>query len=114
MLIAAPTPVNTIFWQWANQTVNAGLNYGNRNASSTYTNEDIMKSYALACVSSIIIALSIRKGLSRYTNKMSGAKLIMANSVSTFAASATAGFMNAFIMRRTEMETGIDIYEDIN
>ena len=70
-----------------------------------------MKSYALACVSSIVIALSIRKGLSRYTDNMKGAKLVMANSVSTLAASATAGFMNAFIMRRTEMEKGIDIFD---
>jgi len=34
MLITAPTPTNIIFWQWLNQTYNAGLNYGNRNASS--------------------------------------------------------------------------------
>jgi hypothetical protein len=34
MILSAPTPVNIIFFQWANQTYNAGLNYGNRNASS--------------------------------------------------------------------------------
>lgn len=34
MLMTPPTPVNTIFWQWINQTYNAGMNYGNRNASS--------------------------------------------------------------------------------
>ena len=34
MLLAPPSPMNTIFWQWINQTYNAGLNYGNRNASS--------------------------------------------------------------------------------
>ncbi len=37
MMLAAPTPFNTIFWQWVNQTYNAGFNYGNRNASSTTT-----------------------------------------------------------------------------
>lgn len=36
-IFAAPTPFNTIFWQWLNQTYNAALNYENRNASSTYT-----------------------------------------------------------------------------
>lgn len=40
-IFAAPTPFNTIFWQWINQTYNAALNYANRNASSTYTNKDI-------------------------------------------------------------------------
>jgi len=34
MLMTPPTPVNTMFWQWLNQTYNAGMNYGNRNASS--------------------------------------------------------------------------------
>ena len=37
MIITAPTPFNTVFWQWVNQTYNALLNYGNRNASSNYT-----------------------------------------------------------------------------
>lgn len=38
MLLAAPTIKNTIFWQFVNQTYNAALNYGNRNASSNQTN----------------------------------------------------------------------------
>ena len=37
MLFLAPTPLNTIFFQWLNQTYNASLNYANRNASSKYT-----------------------------------------------------------------------------
>ena len=37
MITTAPTPFNTIFWQWMNQSYNAMLNYGNRNASSNYT-----------------------------------------------------------------------------
>lgn len=37
MIIVAPTPLNTIVWQFVNQTYNAMINYGNRNASSTYT-----------------------------------------------------------------------------
>jgi len=42
MLLSAPTMVNTIFWQWANQSYNAGFNYANRNASSEQGSEDIM------------------------------------------------------------------------
>ena len=34
MLMTPPTPLNTAFWQWINQTYNAGMNFGNRNASS--------------------------------------------------------------------------------
>ena len=62
MIVAAPTPFNTILWQWINQTVNAALNYGNRNASSTYTTKDIAQSYMVACASSIVVALAIRRG----------------------------------------------------
>ena len=35
MLMTAPTPANIIFWQWICQTYVAGLNFGNRNATST-------------------------------------------------------------------------------
>jgi hypothetical protein len=42
MLISPPTTFNTIFWQWFNQSFNAGLNYGNRNASSPYTTNDLL------------------------------------------------------------------------
>ena len=61
MIITAPTPFNTILWQFINQTYNAAMNYGNRNASSTYTKQDIAKSYSAACATSITVALGIRK-----------------------------------------------------
>jgi hypothetical protein len=73
MVMTAPTPFNTILWQWVNQTYNAALNYGNRNASSSYTTNDIAISYFVACFSSIGVALGIRKALSGYTRKMKGA-----------------------------------------
>lgn len=114
MIITAPTPFNTILWQWVNQSYNAALNYGNRNASSTYTTQDITKSYILACAASIIVALGIRKGLSRYTKSMTGSKLVMMNSVSSFFACSTAGMLNAWFMRQTELETGIDVVDPNN
>ena len=67
MIITDPTPFNTILWQCINQTYNASLTYGNRNATSTYTNKDILKSYVIACATSITVALSIRKVLSERT-----------------------------------------------
>ena len=38
MLMTQQTPLNIMFFQWLNQSYNAGLNYGNRNASSPYSN----------------------------------------------------------------------------
>jgi Sideroflexins len=88
------------------------MNYGNRNATSLYTTEDILKSYAVAVGSSILVALSIRKALSGWTNNLTGSKLIVANSVSSFFACSTAGYLNAHFMRKTELERGIDIVDD--
>ena len=88
------------------------MNYGNRNATSLYTTEDILKSYAIAVGSSIIVALSIRKALSGWTKNLIGSKLIVANSISSFCACAIAGYMNAHFMRKTELERGIDILDN--
>ena len=98
-IIPKPTPFNTIFWQWINQTYNAFFNYGNRNATSLYTIDDIKKSYLAAVTASITIALGVRKYLSKYTNNMKGARLIFMNTFSSFVACATAGCLNSIIMR---------------
>lgn len=45
---------------------------------------------------------------------MRGANLFAANSVSAFAASATAGYLNAYVMRQTEMNKGIDVFDAAN
>jgi hypothetical protein len=87
------------------------MNYGNRNATSLYTTEDILTSYCVAVGSSIFVALAIRKALSGYTKNLTGSKMIVANSVSSFFACSTAGYLNAHFMRKTELEKGIDILD---
>jgi len=98
-IMAAPTPFNTIFWQWVNQTYNATLNYGNRNASSQYTMQDIAKSYAMACGASITLALGVRKAMNPLTKGATGAKLMVFNTAGSFIGCSTAGFLNAWFMR---------------
>ena len=63
----------------------------------------------MACASSITVALGIRKGLSGVTKNLTGAKLVMANSVSAFWACSIAGALNAYFMRQTELSQGIAI-----
>jgi len=75
------------------------MNYGNRNATSLYTTQDILKSYLIAVGSSIGVALTVRKALSGYTSHLTGSKLIVANSVSSFFACSIAGYLNAHFMR---------------
>ena len=73
-----------------------------------------MKSYGYACASSITVALGIRKMLSGRTKNMTGAKLIVFNSISAFFACSTAGFLNAYFMRQTELEKGMSIVDPSN
>jgi hypothetical protein len=87
------------------------MNYGNRNATSLYTTEDIIKSYCVAVSSSIVVALAVRKALSGWARNLQGAKLIVANSISSFLACATAGYLNAHFMRATELERGIEVLD---
>ena len=114
MVMTPPTPFNTILFQWLNQTYNAILNYGNRNATSLYTTQDVAKSYAVACSASIVVALGIRKALEKQTRHMRGAKLVIFNSFSAFWACSSAGFINALLMRQTELQKGVDVYDPKN
>ena len=109
MLMTAPTPFNTILWQWINQSYNAILNYGNRNASSTYTTEDIMKSYFSAASIAIVLSLGIRKAVASRVAGSTGAKMVLFNTISTYAACGCGGFANTYLMRQTEMNKGINV-----
>ena len=60
MFIRNQTPVFNATMQWINQTYNAGMNYGNRNASSPYTTKDLARGYAGAVAVSVSIALYTR------------------------------------------------------
>ena len=71
-------------------------------------------SYFAACSSSIVVGLGIRKLLEKRSNSATGAKLILLNSISSFFACASAGFINAWCMRQTEMQKGISVMHPEN
>ena len=112
MLMTPPTPMNTVFWQWINQTYNAGMNYGNRNASSQQTTGDILFGYSAAVASSITISLGLRKLSAGLTKNMKGGTMILANSIINYIAVASAGFLNSYCMRMGEMSRGIKIQDE--
>ena len=87
---------------WFNQSYNAYVNYGNRNASSKYTTSDILKSYTCATASSVFVALGIRKSVEYKTKTMIGARLLLFNSISAMIASMVGGFLNTWYMRQVE------------
>jgi hypothetical protein len=62
-LFGSQTPTFNAFMQFVNQTYNAGLNYGNRNASSNYTTTDLMRGYGGAVIASVGLAYATRRAL---------------------------------------------------
>jgi len=109
LLFAAPTTANIVFFQWINQTYNASLNYANRNASSTVTTADLLQSYGMASTSAITVGLGIRHLLAKQLSGATGSRLICLNALTSFFAVGAAGFLNAYFMRKKEMETGIEV-----
>mmetsp|Transcript_1434 Transcript_1434/g.1500 ORF Transcript_1434/g.1500 Transcript_1434/m.1500 type:complete len:322 (-) Transcript_1434:102-1067(-) len=94
-----------IFWQFANQTFNAIVNYTNRNASAGVTNEQLAFAYVGATAGSMTAALGL--------NKLISMSPVLSSSIIgrfvPFVAVATANCLNIPMMRQEEMKKGITI-----
>ena len=112
MFLSAPTMFNTAFWQAVNQSYNAGLNYGNKNSSCNYTNNDLLQGYGAAISSSIFVGLSLRKLTANMTKGATGKKLLLLNLLVGASASGSANFCNTLCMRYTEIAKGITVFSD--
>lgn len=108
-ILAPPTILNTVTVHVANQSYNAIMNYGNANASSPYTKEDIGRSYASAVVASVGVSLLIRQINAKRSAAATGARLIMLNAITSTVACMCGGFANNWCMRMVEMEKGIEL-----
>merc|ERR1712029_221388 len=106
-ILMPPTFINTVGVHVANQTYNATMNFGNANASSPYTKEDITKGALAAVGSSVGVALTIRQINLKRSAAATGAKLILLNAFTSTIACAAGGFANNWFMRSAEMERGI-------
>ena len=97
-LLSKPTTFNIIFWQWANQTYSAGVNYANRNASSSLTPSGIAAVYSAAVVSSIGVGLGMRKILNPFSANFKGPKALFMNFLISFFAVGGANLANLCMM----------------
>lgn len=107
ILLSRPTIFNTMFWQWVNQSYNAGLNFGNKNSTCNYTNADLGKGYVAAISSSITVAVTLRKMTAKMTATATGKKLLLLNCLVGATAGGCASFCNTMCMRYAEIEKGI-------
>jgi len=55
------------------------------------------------------LQVGIRQAMKSSLAKAAGPKLYMLNAASSFVACSAANFLNAYIMRYTEVKTGIDV-----
>lgn len=85
------------------------MNYGNRNASSTYSNQDLARGYFGAVFTSVSIAMASRTMLAAQLAKMRGPQLVFANACLNYFAACVPGVCNCSLMRWKELQEGINV-----
>jgi sideroflexin-1/3 len=94
-----------VFWQWANQSFNAIVNYTNRNASAGVSNDQLRTAYLAATSASVLTALG-------FNRLVTGNPRLAASIVGRFVpllAVAAANCVNIPLMRLQEINDGISI-----
>ncbi|KZF23966.1 mitochondrial cation transporter [Xylona heveae TC161] len=99
----------TLLWQIANQSLNVAINNANANKSTPLSASAMAKSYFLAVSASCSVALGLNAVVPRLKRVSPGTRTILSRLV-PFAAVATAGALNVFLMRGEEIRQGIDVY----
>jgi hypothetical protein len=103
-LICLPaTRTNIAFFNWLNQTYNAGMNYANSSGK-----EDSVKYIAISYVMALVSSIGVAMYLNRRFSKLGNMGLIRSALIRLFPSSA-AGFLNLFFMRSDYAIKGIDV-----
>ncbi|KAL3981993.1 tricarboxylate carrier family protein [Acanthocheilonema viteae] len=92
-----------VFWQWANQSFNAIVNYTNRNAQSPLSKRDLLVAYT----SAVIGALGVAVGLKNYLAKRALSPLFQR--FVPLAAVAVANVINISFTRQNELLNGLPV-----
>ncbi|KAI0165791.1 sideroflexin-5 [Xylariaceae sp. FL1272] len=109
MLTPGLSNTGTVLWQIANQSLNVAINNANANKSTPLSYSKIAQSYLLAVGASCSVAVGLNSLVPRLKRVSPSTKLVLGRLV-PFAAVASAGFLNVFLMRGEEMRVGIDVY----
>lgn len=101
--------LGTIGWQVANQSLNVAINSANANKSSPLSYAQLAQSYFMAVTASCSVAVGLNKLVPRLKSISPATKTILTRLV-PFAAVASAGALNVFLMRGEEIRRGIDVF----
>lgn len=94
-----------VFWQWANQSFNAFVNYTNRNANSPLTEKQMAIAYVSATAAACVTAIGFKNFLGKRASPLIQRYV-------PFAAVAAANCVNIPLMRQNEFLGGIDVFSD--
>jgi tricarboxylate carrier len=111
MLLPNPSWPTLLFWQWANQSHNACVNYANRNASK----EQPFQIYVKAYVAAVSAAIGVSSGLTyliRNSKNITPAKKLIIQRFVPLPATSLASTLNVLCMRGPEINTGIEVFEE--
>mmetsp|Transcript_768 Transcript_768/g.1198 ORF Transcript_768/g.1198 Transcript_768/m.1198 type:complete len:425 (+) Transcript_768:182-1456(+) len=108
MVASSSTPL-LLFWAWANQSQNALVNYFNRNAASTMTNETLAKSYAAAVGSALTVAFGLATFIQKRYPAAQAKQLLR---YVAFPSSVAASSLNCYIVRSPEIDSGIPLINE--
>ena len=103
----------TLLWQITNQSLNVGINSANANKSTPLSTPTIVKSYLFAVSASCSVALGLNAIVPRLKRLSPVAKTTLTRLV-PFAAVASAGALNVFLMRGEEIRQGIDVFPTLS
>ena len=109
MLTPNLTTTGTVAWQVANQSLNVAINFSNANKSTPLSTSTIVQSYFLAVGASCGVAVGLNSIVPRLKRLSPTARMTLGRLV-PFAAVASAGVLNVFLMRGEEIRQGINVY----
>lgn len=99
----------TLAWQITNQSLNVAINHSNANKSSPLSTSTLIRSYLVAVTASCSVALGLKAVVPKLKSFSPATKLMLGRLV-PFAAVASAGALNVFLMRGEEIRRGIDVF----
>lgn len=109
MLTPGLSTTGTVAWQWANQSLNVAINNSNANKSTQLSTSTLIQSYFLAVGASCGVAVGLNSLVPRLRGLSPSTRVTLTRLV-PFAAVASAGALNVFLMRGEEIRKGIDVF----
>ena len=104
-----PQNAGTVTWQWMNQSLNVAINNANANKSTALSTPTLIQNYCIAVGASCSVALGLNALVPRLKGLSPAARTTLTRLV-PFAAVASAGALNVFLMRGEEIRRGIDVF----